>query len=627
MRTSIRPYGASAAALALLALDVLVRIAVGPYVGATFLLLAACGLSLLPLLPQSLRSSSRQLAVLPALALGSLSILLSTVSIVGIELTEVTIRLSALVLVVASSAATTYLRSRLGEMPATTRSLRGEAATVAVLAGLFVFAYASALDVARPFLAEADLGHYLLYADEVEAQGRLLIDDPFAGEPDRVFADPQMVGSVYGSFLVLDGISSWPLAHGLLVVSAISVLSMFAAAAALWGNGAGLAAAGAYAVAPIRIDLMYWHGLGTALALVFVPLVVLALGLMFRGRGDWRVSGLLGFSLVGVAAAHSTSSLVVGALVLIAPLVDGVRWLVARRRLRAAVRSWWHEGIARPLVVGLAVAGVLGVGVAAHLAGQASDLGEPVDYRIFDPGWIDRDAIRGYFSWEFLALATVALIVVLASRRLRGDSALLAVAGLGLACVLVSQLWRIEFSFEYRRVVYYAGIALALVVGAAATRLPRRPAWIAGYVLVLAFVAHVSVGLRLPERVLSDEPETASRTGLLKLRRQLDSGQLPDASLIIVDNCLKFAVPYYLRRPTIAAITERELGFENRLPLARKAQRVIAGGEDGGRVAQELGVDYVIANAACIPDLATRLDGAVVMQNDQLIVLQLSPSQ
>ena len=54
---------------------------------------------------------------------------------------------------------------------------------------------------------------------------------------------------------------------------------------------------------------MYWHGLATALALVFVPLVVLALGLMFAGRRGPRTIGLLGFGLVGVirGAQHDGS--------------------------------------------------------------------------------------------------------------------------------------------------------------------------------------------------------------------------------------------------------------------------------------------------------------------------------
>ena len=38
------------------------------------------------------------------------------------------------------------------------------------------------------------------------AQGHLLIDDPLAGEDERVFADPPAVGATYGSVLLLDGV-------------------------------------------------------------------------------------------------------------------------------------------------------------------------------------------------------------------------------------------------------------------------------------------------------------------------------------------------------------------------------------------------------------------------------------
>ena len=86
----------------------------------------------------------------------SLSILLSTVSIVGIELTEVTIRLA-----VAALRRWRWLwRPRCsGRAPPATAahrwSRRREALTLAVLAALFVFSYASSLDIARPFLPEA----------------------------------------------------------------------------------------------------------------------------------------------------------------------------------------------------------------------------------------------------------------------------------------------------------------------------------------------------------------------------------------------------------------------------------------------------------------------------------------
>ena len=181
--------------------------------------------------------------------------------------------------------------------------------------------------------------------------------------------------------------------------------------------------------------------------------------------------------------------------------------------------------------------------------------------------------------------------MVVASRGLRRDPALLAVGSLALACVVVSELLANRGRVRVPPVVYYAGIVLVLLIGAAAMRMPRRVPWIAAYVLVLAFIAHVSVGLRLPQRVLSPEPDPASRPGLIEFRRQLDSGELPDTQLIVVDNCLKFAVPYYVRRPTIAAITERELGFE---PASRWRDGPSASSRAGRRApSREHGGAYV----------------------------------
>ena len=472
-----------------------------------------------------------------------------------------------------------------------------------------------------------DWGHYLLYADEVAEQEHLLIDDPYAGEEGRIFADPPGVGAVYGSLLVLDGVDSFSLVAGIVLVSALTVLSVYAAAGVLWGIGAGLAAAAAYAVAPIRLDPMYWHGLGTTLALVFVPLVVLALGLMYRGRRDRRTIALLAISLVGVAVAHSTSAIVVAFLVLLAPLLDGLRALVAGRAdPGAALHSWWRGGLVRPVALSVGLAAVLGAGVVVHLWRQKEALGSPVSYRFLGRDWLDRGAIEVYYSWEFLALVVVALVLVLSSRRLRSDPALLSLAALSLACVLVSQLWRVGFPFEYRRVVYYLAVAMVILVGVAFLRLVRHPALIAAFVLCLAYVAHLSVGLRLPERVLEGrQPRAPAVTGLLELRERLDSGELPDAR-IASDGCTLFSVPYLVRRPTLPAFDERQVGFVDRLPLARKAEAILAGGLTGARVAEELGVGYVVGDPQCSPDLAETVGGTVVVSNDQVLVVRLPES-
>ena len=616
--------GYGAAAIGLLAIDAAVRVALGrPYVGATFLLLTACGLALLPFVPKELATPSRRLAVLPALAIAALSILLTTTSIVGVALTESTIRVAVGVLVLSAVAASLLVRpitrSQLPQSPT-----RTEALAVVMLVGLFLFSVAASWDIVYPLQARGiDLWHYLLYAEEVADQQRLLIDDPYAGEAGRIFADPPAVGALYGSFLVLDGISSLTLAFGLVIASAVSVLSVYAAAGTLWGIGAGVVAAGAYAVAPIRLDLMYWYGLGTALALVFVPLVVLCLGLMFRGRRDWRTTALLALSLAAVAASHSTTAIVVAVIVAIAPLVDLVRWWSADRRGAGWLRSWWREGVIRPVLVATASAVVLGAGVIAHLAAQAADLGRPVDYRLLGSDWLDRDAIEGYYAWPFLVITCVAVALLLTSRY-RGDPALLAVVALALACVVVSQLWRVHFPFEYRRSVYYLGIAMVLVIGVAFLRFRPRPIWLVVCAIAIAYVSQQSIGLRLPQRVLAGSEQMSTTLSLLvTFRDRLDSGALPESPRFVTDGCTLFVVPYLTRRPTLTAFGARQVGFENRLALAQKASTVLQGGSEGRRLAASLGVRYAVAHPRCTPDLPAKLGAPAIVETDELVVVQL----
>ncbi len=606
--------------MALLALDVVVRLlAGGPYPGATFLLLAACGISVVSFLPDELGTPTFRLAALPALALGSFAILLTSVSIVGVPLTELSIRLSVLALVVGLGVAAYVLRQHAPDSVAHPWSARKEGIAAAVLVAVFAFSLASSWDIAGSYPPRGtDWGHYLLYADEVESQNRLLIDDPLAGEEGRIFADPAAVGAVYGSFRILDGISSRPLASGVVVASALTPLSVYAAVGALWGAGAGLLAAAVYAVSPIRLEPMYWHGLATTVALVFFPLIVLALGLMYRGRRDRRTIALLGFSLTGVAVSHSTSAVVVALLMAVVVVVELVRWLSARR----VARERQGSGVLRPVLAGVGVAFVLGAGVMAHLRLQSAELGSPVSYRLFEPDWLDLQALVDYYSWPFLALAALSVLLLIANGRLRCDRALLALAALGIASILVGQLWRIHVPFEYRRAVYYLGLALVMLIGTASLRLPRAAVWIAGYVLVLAYMAHSSIGLRLPERLLTGgQQRSAAVEALIELRGELDNGRQPEARVVVADSCLHFVVPYLLRRPTIAAFEDWQVGFSNRLPLARKAQAVLRGGPEGRRLVESLDVDYVVLDPRCTeePDLG----GTVIAHNDVVTIIRL----
>lgn len=98
------PHGFSALALSLLVIEVGLRLAVGrPYPGATALILAATGLSLLPFLPDAMRRHSLRLATLPALSVGAFSILVTTISVAGIALSEVSVRGASAVLVLSAA--------------------------------------------------------------------------------------------------------------------------------------------------------------------------------------------------------------------------------------------------------------------------------------------------------------------------------------------------------------------------------------------------------------------------------------------------------------------------------------------------------------------------------------------
>ena len=78
--------------------------------------------------------------------------------------------------------------------------MEGDAPTAILLAllGIVGFGLASAWDIVGPAPQGGPIrGHYLLYADEVESQRALLIEDRLGGD-GRLFGDSPAVGAVYG---------------------------------------------------------------------------------------------------------------------------------------------------------------------------------------------------------------------------------------------------------------------------------------------------------------------------------------------------------------------------------------------------------------------------------------------
>ena len=366
------------------------------------------------------------------------------------------------------------------------------------------------------------------------------------------------------------------------------MLSVFVAAGGLWRLWAGVLAAAVWAVAPSHVDPIRWHAVGNHLAFVFLPLVVLALALLYRGSRGPRVVFFLGISVLGVVVMHSTSAVVAGAVIAMAVFIDLVRQAAKHGLTSPHGGGGDHTTRAR----GARRRSRRGPGVLVHLRAQASDLGSPVSFRQLQPDWLSWEVVVGHYSTAFLLLSAASVVTVLAIRELRRDPAMLAVLALATACVVLAELWRLEVSFEYRRSLLYAGLAMTMLVGAASSRLGRGPVCVLGAVVVLAYVGHITVGLRLPERLLAgSEPKGTAALTIRSFGESLARGDVEDAAAVVTDSCHTFVVPYLLRRPTLVAFAPWQVGFKSRVPLAARATAILHGGSEGRRVASRSASD------------------------------------
>lgn len=624
------PHGFSALALSLLVIEVGLRLAVGrPYPGATALILAATGLSLLPFLPDAMRRHSLRLATLPALSVGAFSILVTTISVAGIALSEVSVRGASAVLVL--SAALVAYRLVPHQVPAREAGFRArEGLVVAGIIGVFAYGVSSAWDIVEPFPPPgSDWAYYLLYAEEVESQGDVFVANPYDIDC-HPFSTQPAVGALYGSALMLDGLSPQALARGAAVASSLAPLSMIAAAGTLWGAGTGLVAGAIYVVAPIRFEPIGWHGLAMMLALGFMPLVLLALGLMYRGDRSVRVLLLLGFATAATLVAHVTSAFVVAVWIVAVLMIELLRVVSSRLRavsLRSRRTDASSSGIIVPVLGGMLVALLIGAAGVLHNGRQVRAFGAPVSHEYFDAHWLSWSTVEYYYSWPFLVLVAVSCVGVLVSRKLLRDGALLGVLSLALAALFMSQLWRISVAFEYRRVTYYLGVALVALVGAASPRLRLRWPTILACLVIVVYLAHISIGLALPKRLLMGADERTPIFGDISLLiRDLDRIDPGHNALLVTDGCLGHRVPYFLRRPTLIAFDEAAAGFSALLPNARLARGVLLGDEESIRIARELGARLVVAERRCTPHVAEVFSESVLFAGTELIVVALPPA-
>jgi hypothetical protein len=248
-----------------------------------------------------------------------------------------------------------------------------------------------------------------------------------------------------------------------------------------------------------------------------------------------------------------------------------------------------------------------------------------VSYRFYDSEWLDSATLEYYFSWPFLGLVGMSLVLLASNRDLLRDRALVAVAALVLSSILVSQLWRVHVAFEYRRVVYYVAPALVILIGIAFARMRPRWLWVAGYAVVVAYIAHVSIGLRLPERVLEGGEERSETVEALRgLSVLLDETGADGRSLVVADGCLGVRAPYLVQLPTTIGFEDWQVGFTKLVPEARAARSVLQGGPEGRRLAEGLGVRYVVVDPRCTPEIEANLGGTTIFHGDELLIVELA---
>ena len=331
----------------------------------------------------------------------------------------------------------------------------------------------------------------------------------------------------------------------------------------------------------------------------------------------------LAVGLVGVAAAHSTSAVVVAALVLVAPARRPGRPArrgperaasraarLVERRDRAAARC------TRPWLACVLGAGVIGAPAGSRVARS----GAPVSYRFLDPDWLDRASLEHYYGRAVpRRVARRACVLVLTSRRLRRDPALLA-AGVARARVRRRRptLARRTSSFDYQRVVYYFGVGLALLIGAAFTRRKRPRRLGCGLRRSCSSSSHGrSVGTS-PSR--ARRAVRAARSGGLRShlvpgearpRRTAGFGANRHATRVSTSPCRTSCAGRRFPRSR-----ERQVGFVDRLPLARQAPRSWRAGRRELRWRRASACGYAVADPECAPDLETRLGGTTVVAND-----------
>jgi hypothetical protein len=597
------------AALGVLAVDALLALAFGPQpVLAACALLVAPGLALTPFLPRELALPAVRFAIVPVLGGAASSIAIITVSALGIPLTGLSLRLTLLLIVLASLALSIAVGDGRddGESRSSVGRFTGEGATLAFLGAILSIGIAlQSLILGGKPLPGQDWGHYLLYVDEIRTQNSLLIDNPYWMLGGRQFAEDPGITSLYGAYALLSGQGTAQLLQGIWLVAALAIVSVFVFVTALWGRAAGLIAAGLYAVVPMNLDMLAWHGLANVWALTLLPLVLVAAGMALRGQTGREWSAFLALGLVALAAAHRLTFLV-AVITLVVCLAFGL-W----RNTRVAFRfSAWTAGFAA----------LFGALVIVDLGIRNADTEGVQSYRAFLATKVDWEHVGRDLTALFGILGGVALLAVLLARPLRGDAARLVLFALLGAVLALSYAWVVHFPMSYNRATYFLPLLLAAAIGVAWATLARRLALGAAVVVLLVGLSARDLAPSL--RSFYGYVNGGSLAGLGYVKALTQPGDV-----VVTDTCWGFLSTWLLREPILAAQDPAVILPKTEVAPAKAARRILYGGKDGLLLARRIGARYALVDPQCThqtgkpvapPDV-----GTPIYASSRLVVLDL----
>ncbi|HKF82177.1 MAG TPA: hypothetical protein VKB23_04360 [Solirubrobacterales bacterium] len=570
--------------------------------------LVAPGFAATALLPAELRRAPLSWLLAPPLGFAISSILLISAAGLGLPLTDGVIYILlagacaaglAAAVRFSSSAPLPRIRERAAAAPEIPLLLAG-----AVLLGIGLEAKA----IGGTPLPGADWAHYLLYSSEIARHHGLLLENPYWMLGNSSFAEDPGVPSLYGAYLILSGHGAGLLYHGIWVFAALGILTTYVFVRTLFGDIAGVVAAAVYAVAPLGLNILTWHGLANVYAIMYVPLILLAAGMMLRGRVSVRWSGFLALFLVALVAGHRLSFLIVAVALLLLGVLALVR--APRPTLTFALRT---------ALFGVAC----GFGVAVYLVRQANSLGGLQSYKVYLPTKIDSSTLEmaaRYLSWPLIVAAVLGLGVILLRRRLRVDAAAYVPIAFLAALLLVGVSYIVHFPTEYSRVVYYLPIPVAALIGIGITGIPSRAALLVG-VLLVAVIAPLSYTRAGEARDFFTFVDPGSERGLAYLSRRLEPGDV-----VAADRCWSFLATWELRHRVLGGLDPSLSLAGSEARPASVARKILVGSRGSVRLARRYGVHYALIDPICTDELGrppvVPTHGAPVYESTHLVIIR-----